>query len=261
MKLPFDKVLLWFLPYSYLVSICYYWGYWGTFNINAFSYYEISDIVKGVISPISTPLGFLMVVGLMMLISEIVSSKIENFSNTTIVFLSFVVVSAMYTFLQFGLSYFIGEHPDSGDKTYHTVYIGVTALYMFGASRLALKVTKSSDYITIENYKWYFPLIYFACLLPGNAYRTGKDTALRIVHNVEFSYVITRSLVTPKKSFYKYLGKAGGVHILLTLDNSRHIILPLDKLAPLIVENYSILDSLSIKRFRTHAKQLHSSLN
>ncbi|GAA4053143.1 hypothetical protein GCM10022409_45130 [Hymenobacter glaciei] len=194
-----------------------------------------------------------------MLVSEAASDKVQAYSNKAIVIASFAVVGTLWAFLNFGLKYFFDEHPSIEGQSLNFIRMASVILYMYGAFRLHVKITIASSYVTKDNYKWCVPLVFFACLLPGNAFKTGKDTALRIVQNTEFTYVIAESLVTPKKNFYKYLGKAGDVHILLTLDNSRHIILPVDKLSPFIAEKYSLLDLPSMNRFRKHIIQLRAN--
>ena len=60
---PLSTLLLAFVPYLYVVSVAYYWGYWSAFDLDAFNYYGVSDLVKGVTAPLKQPL-FIRVAGL-----------------------------------------------------------------------------------------------------------------------------------------------------------------------------------------------------
>jgi len=42
-----DNLLLLFVPYLLMISSLYYYEYWGQFNIDAFSYLETQDLIKG----------------------------------------------------------------------------------------------------------------------------------------------------------------------------------------------------------------------
>jgi hypothetical protein len=95
-----------------------------------------------------------------------------------------------------------------------------------------------------------FIAVVFTCFLPGRSYLTGAENARRIKENKEFDYIVSDSLGNNQKSIYKYLGKAGDYHLLMPLNNTKRIIVPFDKISPLTLENFSLDDPSSIKRFR-----------
>lgn len=51
MKISFDKILLYLIPYLLIISLCYNNGYWSLFNLNIFQYYQVQDILKAISMP------------------------------------------------------------------------------------------------------------------------------------------------------------------------------------------------------------------
>lgn len=100
MNISLDKAILWLLPYLYLVSIAYYWGYWGTFDIDAFSYYAVADLVKGVTAPIASALAYSVIAVIVFFIAELISIplNIKGYGNIKFIAGFLIYISAL-TFL------------------------------------------------------------------------------------------------------------------------------------------------------------------
>jgi type III secretory pathway component EscS len=98
--------------------------------------------------------------------------------------------------------------------------------------------------------------IVFACLLPARSFITGRETALRVAEDKEFFYTIADSLEVPTKQIYKYLGKAGDYHFMLTQVTNKQVVVPCAKTEVLLIEKFSLDDSVSIRRYQFHQKEL-----
>jgi len=257
MEIKFDKLLLAVVPYLYFVSICYYWGYWGTLDIDAFSYYAISDIIKSIVSPISSTLGGFLLLVLALASTNALDEMSKSWSNKKIVIISLLSTLVIYYAFYYGTTELMINHPDVKTKGGYFVRIGIYIIYLFLTVRLTLKIC---FWIITPQIKEYYNWIYFSiyCLIaiPGKTYMSGKDNALRIIQNKEFEYVSTYSLTAKKPWIYKYLGKAGEYYLLSTLDNKRFIIAPTSKLSPLITSRFLVTDSISTREFRLRVNLL-----
>ena len=269
MNISFDRALLWLIPYLYLVSVSYYWGFWGSFEIDVFNYYPVSDLVKGVTSPLGTTLLSTLWLMMLLLLVRFTTGKFfyrlsDFWSKMTGILFLFLMISVLSAIIY--LIYFVKISPNmfvSPDTNFAVmkenlpidtlllvaviIISFIVDVWMFSESEKFsfLAITKSSG-------------IFFLLLLPCKAYVGGKEKASRILHDLVFDYTIMDSVVYPQKSIYKYLGKAGEYHIILTLDNNQRIIIPSDKMVPLIIEKFSTLDKESVVRFRKHQKILLS---
>lgn len=254
MNISFDKALLWGLPYLYLVSISYYWGFWGTFDIDAFSYYAVSDIVKGITAPISTTLVYIVTLIAALLFLNF-SEKIMGQRYKLIKVLVAGVLVVVTAFFAVTSGFFTKTRVDTRilDDKLSAIEYTIYAVSLATATTvliLSIKKDRTKDNI------FYYCALLFGILLPGRSFITGKETALRIEQSKEFDYVVADSLAGPKQNIYKFLGKTGDYYVLLTYDNIKHIVVPIDKLSPLIVERFSLDDLGSVRRFKAHQKDL-----
>jgi hypothetical protein len=256
MKIEFDKAILWLLPYLYLVSTAYYWGYWGHFDIDAFNYYPISDLIKGITSPIlQTILFSTEILAFLLFLRFVVEDLFQRSPVVIIVIFGLLAVLSTYILTSDNPLYYFSDHKpgdtEAAERWLILIAIGnIISIVVHG--RLP-KLDKSND-------SFRFIIINFLVLLPCRASVDGYTKAIHIKNDSSFDYVITDSLATKNKALYKYLGKAGDYYILSSLDNLKKIVIPTEKLSPLVTENMSIDDSASVQRFKAHIVDLKSSI-
>lgn len=256
MKLTFDKAILWLLPYLYLLSILYYWGYWGTFNIDVFNYYAVSDLVKGIISPLRNISSTLLVITIALFAVEWLGSFVKTKTVKVGLILSLAASVPLFLFLLYGIAYVMGSHPDPVHPESLPVYLFLSSVWFYIAARLAMRIyggmPETFDPIEVIRILFTICLIVF----PSRVFFNAKNEALLIKQNKEFNYIIADSLVGKGRDIYKYLGKVGDSHILLTRDNSKSIIVPTSKIVPLVIESVSLADSASMRRYTANRKSL-----
>lgn len=245
MKIEFDKALLWLVPYLYLVSVAYYWGYWGSFDIDIFNYYPVSDLVKGVTAPLGGSLVLVTGFGFILFF-------LKNHFNSTNNSRTSIILSIIGTLSAFAIiSYFKrgdqSVYAFTGLRTKAVICVAVVvALSALIDNRLP-ETTKLNDAIRGA-------AVLFLLFLPFQAHLDGLHRALKIQFGQEFDYVVTDSLMQTEH-MYKYLGKAGDYQVLLSQNNNTRIIISSDKLDPLVIERFTLEDSASIRRFNVHKKK------
>lgn len=262
MKIEFDKALLWLVPYLYLVSVMYYWGYWGTFGIDAYSYYDISDLVKGTISHIGSTIyvvgGVLTIILFWDKLGDIIRDAFK--SDTPIV----VRLTLIGLLLAFGFTIFAFVHSPRfiknddvvlNDSNHELLFYKILSYTIPLVSTMAICLILSKNGSKMD-VTYRYCLVAFITTLPARAFFNGKEQATRIEQNKIFYYIVADSIAAPQKSIYKYLGKTGDYNMLVTLDNSKCIAIALDKLSPLVTERFSVNDTISMQRFKVHQKEL-----
>ena len=281
MKITFDSAILWLLPYLYLVSVMYYWGFWGTFDIDAFNYYAVGDLVKGVTAPIGPTLLYVLGIALC-LVLVVMFFRTPDTPQAALAVIIFVPVSIAFSyyayrtvdifphysfanaFTNINLTSSLEAKRQAGllQKTTSPFYANnpflLLSTFVYVASTLVASMTalsSSKSEASLRTNLLRFFGILFIILMPGQAFTTGKGRAIIVKNNRAFDHVVADSLVYPK-GVYKYLGKAGEYQILLTLDNLKRIIVPTSKLNPLVLESFSLDDSASVQRFNVLQKQL-----
>lgn len=266
MNITIDKALLWLVPYLYLVSVAYYWGYWGPFNIDALNYYPVSDLVKGVTSPLIDTLGTAVGLSVAIFIGRYVlglmAKRLNLFWIAVIMVLIFLIIFFFIGYIIFTL-HVVNTLLPANPKVYndvqflkHGIIQPLTMILVFIIASLVIESNLPFIDVYSAKYVARSSAIYFLLFFPCQAYMNGFDHAWQIQHNEVFDYVLADSLAIPEKGIYKYLGKAGEYHILLTLDNLKRVIIPVDKLTPLTIERFIKEDIGSIQRFKAHQKLL-----
>jgi hypothetical protein len=238
MKIEFDKALLWLVPYLYLVSIAYYWGYWGYFDIDAFNYYPVSDLVKGVTGPISITFIIVALVSPMVALGRLIGEHLPSLSRKQWMWLGVVLTIIVIAIVVFKLFFkktttTTVTNLDSNNyfNTLRVILTSIGAIISFLIDETLPKQGAAKDAIR-------YSVILFFCLMPFEANVDGKTQARRIEQNERYDYTVVDSLATPEKAVYKFLGKAGDYYILLSFDNTKRIIVPVTKLNPLLIESY-----------------------
>ena len=272
MNISFDKAILWLIPYLYLVSVSYYWGYWGLFDIDAFNYYPASDLIKGVTSPIVSTLKVTCTILVITLIGRFIFAKLLKKLSIAwqillieAVFLLFSATIVVAVIISYKI-YFthnlnrIGNKISEGNQSLQLVF-GPYMIFLFAGTLIAYIIESHLEAIDLYSFKYVLRSsgIYFLIILPGQAYFDGLGKAIRIKQGESFNYTIADAIVSPQKKVYKYLGKAGDYHFLLTTDNTKYIIIPTDKLIPLIIENFQATDTSSTRRYKQNIESILSA--
>jgi hypothetical protein len=249
MKISFDSAILWLLPYLYLVSVAYYLGFWGTFDIDAINYYPVSDLVKGVTIPISMTSTIAAVLEITMAYVKYSAEKILRKSGA-LTLGSIMVV----TFLVTTISFICRNNSIVDDVAKTTnMFRNIAGILLFVFVVITAKVESTFTPTSISKSTLRFSYLLFALYLPCQANIDGRINALVIHENEEFNYVKVDSIAAPK-GIYKYLGKAGDYHFLLSTDNIKQVIMPSDKMNSLVIEHFSRKDRLSVARFAASMK-------
>jgi hypothetical protein len=259
MKIEFDKALLWLVPYLYLVSVMYYWGYWGTFEIDAFNYYAVSDLVKGV----TAPAGIIIVYCLLLIVSFLAPGLTDTIAKDKSIWIKLLILFIITILTSIAVHYFnklfmthrVRTEVDDPLNKLNILNLIWYALCFVFSNAICMKINNES-FIEVKTFGLQAASIFSVLLFPMHAFTSGKEDAIRIIQNKEFNYIVTDSLQISDKSIYKYLGKTGDFHIVINLQNIKYSIVKLDKLSPLTVEKFSLDDTMSIKRFKAHQKEL-----
>jgi glucan phosphoethanolaminetransferase (alkaline phosphatase superfamily) len=242
----------------------YYWGFWGTFGIDAFNYYPVTDLVKGITGSIISPLSFILSMFIFICAILLLTKIFEKWAwlNRVNNIRQFVI--SLIIMMPLLLIFIFSVHKINGNRI-NTTLNGVPEYSELGELLLALLAAVVSFGIlfrkivnhtgSIQSIMLPFVGVWLALALPGRVLSYGKATALRIKYNKEFNYIVTDS-IEKHKFIYKLLGKTGDYYVLTTLNNSKNIIISVSKIDPIIIENYSLDNSASIKRFRMHIKLL-----
>jgi hypothetical protein len=261
MKISFDKAIVWLIPYLYLVSVMYYWSYWGTFHIDALNYYPVSDLVKGVTAPLSITLFTCLVLFFLGLVLFSLHRWIMKLGIVGTILMSIALI-CFFVFLIYLYKVRLASYPPSTlqvTKEYQSMHLWASFACVFVASFIEVFYFRAFTRRGIFINPFRISLLICALITPSLSYAKGKANSWLIINNKNFDYVIKENLTKSRIPIYKYLGKAGEHHILSTLDNAKRIVISYDELKPLIIENYFVDDKQSVQRFRFHLKQISAS--
>jgi hypothetical protein len=255
MKIEFDKAILWLIPYLYLISVLYYWGYWGTLNVDVFNYYPVTDLVKGITAPLRFTLSISLFVGLYFTLMKYGLEMIERHNKGRIskskLFALFLLMIGLLTI----------DIMKSKETNYYKnnlqIWEAVNYAYSVAVTIPSFYINKSLSKISTFNDYIRYSCLCIILTLPVQALYDGHEGAIAIQSNSSFEYIVNDS-ITNKRTIYKYLGKAGDYQVLETLDNYQRIIIPATELTPLILEYYRLDDRVTLTRFRINARRLSS---
>jgi hypothetical protein len=273
MNITLDKALLWLVPYLYFVSILYHWGFWGTFGIDAFSFYSVSDLLKGVTTFISTSIVFTSLVCIFVCIIMYTNDKFEYAFTLWALLVVLAIVGAF--FLSYHLPSATPAAPSNSDEPFRWARVFFTLLSTLvaiaiselpdggnlfkrvrGSKASRFKQARLHEHSPLLNSLRFSGILFF-CLIPSQTYVDALVQANYVEQGKRYDYVvIEHTSDNLPKGIYKYLGKAGDYYILLARDNFKQIVMPVDKLVPLIVEHYEDASLKSKARLAVHDEQL-----
>jgi hypothetical protein len=242
-----EKSLLLFIPYLIVLSLAYYWGYWGYFNIDAISYYGVQDLIKGFTYalPVVLLLGIMLIV-INVLIDQIVLKLRKRF-NKWITLVICLIPSIFILWLLFDKI--------SDNKILHWESIFILIMVFSTILEGFFKALNSWDWATNNPASFFATkwatIFCFVSFVSSFAY--GRDKAMNINDNKYFSYMLltTASDTTKPKQLFKYLGKAGDSHFFLSPDNKEKRIIAASILPTLILHECNVSDSASVRAYNT----------
>lgn len=189
------------LPFAVVISVCHLEGYWGTFNVDIFSYLSISEIAVLAAVPL-WKVGLVSAVGVLFAISIERGKEFSNEHKTTKtkVLKRCLQITEIVLVLLVFLSLFLGAQ--SMWKTIPMlVVIALGALVVFSGILKPLG----------DNAKRVFFASMALAILAGQIYGSGISDALRIIEGTEYKEAqnATLSELVTGKSSPRYIGKAG----------------------------------------------------
>ncbi|MGI4823628.1 MAG: hypothetical protein ACRYFV_20650 [Janthinobacterium lividum] len=251
MKIEFDKAILWLIPYLYLVSVLYYWGYWGTLDVDVFNYYPVTDLVKGITTPLRISLFLSLFTGLYFIF---IKAGVDYFKNKKVYFTYLLWIGGFAALLGNPIKTYIIETVHNRYNLLLFYLEIIQSIFIYLSVFISYYLNKKLDSTNLISDYGRFSLLCTTLVLPLQAFCSGREIAIAVQFNHDFLYTVS-AYPTKKAAIYKYLGKTGDYHILETLNNYKKIIVPVSDFKPLILEDYSINDVGSMSRFRANAKR------
>jgi hypothetical protein len=241
-----EKSVLLLIPYLIVLSLAYYWGYWGTFGIDAISYYGVQDLIKG----FTYALPVVLLLGIFFIISNAAMGEIMSFLNKRfnrwLVLIAFIIASGI-------VFWFLSDRvPDNTTIRWELFWVGLMMLStlleaLFGAVKRDWQWA-ASNVKSFFLIKW---LTIFCCVSFISSYAYGINEAHNISDNNYFSYMqlaVVPDTAKPKLTF-KYLGKAGDSYFFISPNNKEKRIVAASIMPTLVLHYYDRNDSLSIRDY------------
>jgi hypothetical protein len=252
MKIEFDKAALWLIPYLYLVSVLYYWGYWGTIGIDVFNYYPVTDLIKGITAPLRTSLLLSLVAGIYFIMIKFIVERIKYKNIIPRFWLAGFIILLLNPTKDY-----IGKlvHTAYERLVFNTEIINTSFIFFSVLSAYYINKGSNNKNRILEQIK--FSLTCAALLLPVQSFCDARKLALATQFNQRFLYNTT-AYITKKAVIYKYLGKTGDYQVFETLNNYKKIIVPVGDLKPFVFEEYSMSNKESLNRFRANARRANA---
>lgn len=242
-----EKGLLLLIPYLIVLSLAYYWGYWGYFDIDAVSYYGVQDLIKG----FAYTLPAVLTVGVAILVG---SQTLDFYLTVLQKRFNKPVARVLYAipFIAFILLVFSDIISDSAGDWVGPVVVTVIVL---GLSEVLLNVIGGYWAWAIANavsfffVKW---LVVFSIVSFVSSYSYGRNEARSISKNRRFPYAqLALSLDSVKEMRpFKYLGKAGDYYFFISCDNTEKRIVSAQTIPTLVLHQYDRNDSASTRAYR-----------
>ncbi|MES2131102.1 MAG: hypothetical protein V4506_02065 [Bacteroidota bacterium] len=207
MQEKFKTIFGYIVPYAFLCAGLYQISFWSTFNINIFSFLDISDIIKSFIYPFFYSCSIFLVINFVQIEDYFDWQPYErDKSKPRTLFKRF-----LYAFLRagyFGLFSLIAFSNDSKFKSVYIALLSIPFLHYF----LSEYLIKDESLI---NKKYKFLIITLIVILPASSFVFGKLNSIQIHDNYRFNYTVD----VIKDKPLKFLGKASNHYIFATVDN------------------------------------------
>ena len=217
-----QKHLAYIIPFSILISLCYMQGYWGTFDIEYYSFVTTSEIAMIAIAPMIY-VGISSIAGILFGAITDDTDKSKNKISTIMHFimkLSFIIAVIIIIYFNASARWLIIPP-----------LAGLITLLLYIKSSLF-----NEDFW--QNKK---TLLLIVFLLPPESFGYGKHKAIQLINGDNFLYVINENIPVPTKAA-RYLGKIGGQVFMFNPTTSTITIQNIDASLPLQLKSFSIND-------------------
>lgn len=215
------------IPFSVIVSVCYLMGYWGTFNIDIFSYLTASDIiVLSAIPWIGMGISSLVGLGIGRAIHRFEEATKESPDKKIIAARKGIKITDKIIMVFIFLTLVFGG-PEKWLILPMLFSLLVTwLLFISGLIELNKGSLRNQLILTL-----------LVTLLPFQAFGYGKNKALHIEQGSRYKYVVNKikGVKVPEKTDLRYLGKAGKVLFFYNASNKQIIIIERTVANPLIL--------------------------
>lgn len=216
------------LTYLFVCGVLYLIGYWGTFNIDAFSLISIYDIPKNFVFPLLISQGFFVI--------TFVTGGVTNFNDDREDIRHFITINPAWEYWKkfvfgilslinlwliviVGILYYYIKNPYT-DSTFWSLSSILVAYYLLHRF-VNLKTLK--DNVKSKLLRSYIG--HFIVFLPISCFSTGKVTSLKIYHNKENKYVkiisTSKTSMIADTTITKFLGFISDQVIVSSLDNKK----------------------------------------
>lgn len=233
------------IPYAITCGTLYLWGYWSSFDINAFEYAGLSDLAKVAIIPVGTTFFFMF---LGFLFGEYISipilpkegktaDRLHNFISKTRVFWITVYWLVLLSII----------FSNSTSKWNILPYFGMIFPYVILKNTAFLIEIKSDSIRSL--------LIICLSALPIFSFSQGKIHANKIILGNEYKYV--ESISNEKHA--KFIGHIGQYLFFQSLDNSRIILQKANDKPLTLIKNVFNAQNSSGKKRSNDIKQAAAS--
>jgi hypothetical protein len=202
------------IPFAVVVSVCYLSAYWGTFDVDVFSYITASEVLVFSSVPLLS-VGVASIIG--MLIGNL-SSVYEEKSTKNFKLINIVVLIILGITLIFG------------DELRWMIYpIFLVALIMFLLGVNGAFITDGKPNLRM------MVLILILIYLPAQAYGVGKSHSHRIKSGKGFKFIVNEISGVKKASDtdLRYLGKVGGSLFIYHVTEQEVLIVNISDISPL----------------------------
>jgi len=214
------------IPYVFLCAGLYHIAFWTPFGIHIFSFLDVVDIIKSIISPFLYS-SFAAMFCMFLQYSSGSEALPYGGGNTKPASTTKKIIWASIRVLYFvSISYFLIVHEDKW-KGLYVPWLMAPGLFFVLVEFLLKKGV-------IEHQKFNFFAIYFLVMLPIFSFSSGTLNAKKIFDNTQFDYA---SNVIPKKTI-KFLAKASDYYIFVSIDNKDKYFFSVDEIKGLDLKEY-----------------------
>lgn len=245
-----------FLGFLFGLATANYLSYWGFFNINAFQYMAVEDIIKGIAYPLRYGGAWLLgAIGLILFlnIADAITSSLPKRGKWLLGILLVLSVTSTVTYVQYA------DNTVMGMIFSIVLSLPIMAVYFIieaehGRSKAA---NSSAEHPLLTAFN--VLLVYASIFLSINAIVAGQVEARAIHSGRRFTYLLSKDLpkkkVDTKEPYLIFLGAVSEKYIFIDKREDEHFILDKENLPSLRLHYYDEANSASQRHFKRHLKE------